>query len=196
MTTYFHYTKGYNIGLIIMAGKISPLRQIQPERKEIADDCVWLTRDDRYPITALPRVPDMPESHIEFYLEHKGVAPDMLQIAARVGGIWRFAFDRRNVRGVTNWYGSIQRKRALQKPFGAMLESVAKQVGDRTECWAFSQRSLTIANSNLQQLTPQGWVDRICFTEDEGNLVYTECNGASMSKIAKDSALLSIKLGR
>ncbi len=194
MTTFFHYTKGYNVGLIIEARKIQPMTNSRFTTAVAAEDCVWFTKEVRYPVMALPRVPDMLESHLEFYLMHKGIQPDMLSIAARVGGIWRFKFDKKDLPSVSPWYGSHKRKMALQTPFGLCLDVMATKVGDRTECWAFSKKSISIDAAVLQQLTPQGWADRVNFAEvsiDSGSSPHA----AFCQKVYRDSVAIRQRLG-
>jgi len=87
-------------------------------------------------------------------------------------------------------YGSYQRNKYAKTPFGQMAEKLARQVGDQVDLWAVAQGPLSIFGSRLQQLTPQGWVDRLVFLKDHGELIVEELGGVKASKLMADSVLM------
>lgn len=185
MKNVYHYTKGYCIGQILLAKQIEPMSEgVLP-----GDKLVWLTREETYPRTALPAIPDLPETLMMNQLQHRQPV-DLLKVAEMVGGVWRFAFNADRHQQIKSWYGSYQRNKYTKTPFGQMAEKLARQVGDQVDLWAVAQGPLSIFGSRLQQLTPQGWVDRLVFIKDHGELMVEEIGGVKASKLMADSVLM------
>ena len=72
---------------------------------------------------------------------------------------------------------------------------VAKNAGDKQELWFISSKPVSIAGMTLQQLTPQGWVDRADFQTQGGIVVVADIAKSDISKIMTDSYLQRIKMG-
>ncbi len=104
-----------------------------------------------------------------------------------VGGVWRFVFDAGRHTQIKSWYGSYQRNKYAKTPFGHMAEKLARQVGDQVHLWAVAQCPLSIVGARLQQLTPQGWVDRVSLFKAQGELMVEEFGGVNTSKLINDS---------
>ena len=150
------------------------------------DNLVWLTREEAYPRTALPAIPELPETLMMNQLKQRQPV-DLLKVAETVGGVWRFVFAADRHPKIRSWYGSYQRNKYAKTPFGQMAEKLARQVGDQVDLWAVAQGPLSIYGSRLQQLTPQGWVDRLQFFKEEGELMVEEFGGVAATKIMGDS---------
>lgn len=186
MKNVYHYTKGYCVGQIIMGQEILPMTiPGQPGER-----FVWLTREETYPKSALPAIPELPETLMVNQLKVRQEV-DLLKVAKETGGIWRFVFERAKHPEIKVWQGSYQRNRLVKRRFGALLEQTARQVGDQVELWAFATDSLPIANSTLQQLTRHGWKDLLHFSQRHGEpAVIEEFDGAKSKKIILDSMKL------
>ena len=154
----------------------------------------WFTGEDRFPRTALPCVPEMPETSLQLHLAEEKPHVDMLKLAGYIGGVWRFALHRPNHATIQSWIGSYQRQKLLKTPIGKVNEMVAKKAGDRQELWFISSKPVSLAGMVLQQLTPQGWVDRAHFKQEKGSLLVADLGNADISKIMTDSALQRIKM--
>ncbi len=87
------------------------------------------------------------------------------------------------------------RQKLLKSPIGKINEIVAKKAGDKQELWFISSKAVSIAGMTLQQLTPQGWVDRADFKNQGGIVVVADAGKADISKIVTDSYLQRIKMG-
>lgn len=184
MKSIYHYTKGYRLGEIIFGQKIQAIPSSHlnfPQEK-----LVWLTREETYPLSALPAIPELPETLMKNQLQERQPV-DMLNLAGYVGGIWRFEFNSNVHPEIKPWFGSYQRNKMMKTPWGMMLELTARKVGDQVALWAIASGHLSIINSTLQQLTPNGWVDRLSFLKRAGNVIVEEIDGASAQKIAADS---------
>jgi hypothetical protein len=192
LATYFHYTKGYRVGQIFIGQGLVP---IEHEQVMPGDPFVWLTRSAEYPVTALPRIADVLDTDLSRQLRFRR-AVDMLEVAKHVGGIWRFAFDTADHPEIKPWFGSYQRSKFVKTPWGKVLERTARKVGDRVELWGISPNQLSIGDSMLQQLTPQGWVDRVEFMGQGDDIEVADIGAARMSKIATDSIGLFMRLKR
>ncbi|BDU53384.1 hypothetical protein [Limnohabitans sp. INBF002] len=191
MKKVYHYTKGYKVGSIILNQEINA---IAPAIVGLPNEnLVWLTKEDSYPTSALPMIPELPETSLINQLKSRAPV-DHLKVAKYLGGIWRFAFDFDKHPEIKAWYGSYQRNKLVRTPYGKTLELTAKKVGDRVDLWAIASRRLLINNSTLQQLTPQGWVSRISFFKEGNESMVEEFNGASSSKIVRDSMRLKQSL--
>ena len=90
---------------------------------------------------------------------------------------------------------SYHRQKLLKSPIGKINEIVAKKAGDKQELWFISSKAVSIAGMTLQQLTPQGWVDRADFKNQGGIVVVADAGKADISKIMTDSYLQRIKMG-
>lgn len=187
MKNLYHYTKGYKVGAILFGQEILALAMSQASMPD--ERLVWLTREETYPRTALPGIPEFPETLMANQLKKRHPV-DLLKVAAQVGGIWRFAFDATKHPQIKAWLGSYQRSKLIKTPYGKVLESTAQKVGDHVELWAIASSRLSIVGSTLQQLTPQGWVDRVSFFKVEGELMVEEVSGACAKKIMTDSFAL------
>ena len=185
MKSVYHYTKGYCIGQIFLA------KEIQPRASDAlpGDNLVWLTREETYPRTALPAIPELPETLIMNQLQQRQPV-DLLKVAEMVGGVWRFVYEANRHPQIKSWYGSYQRNKYAKTQYGQIAEKLARQAGDQVDLWAIAQGRLSIFGSRLQQLTPQGWVDRLLIFKEQGEHMIEEINGSSSSKIMKDSLVL------
>jgi hypothetical protein len=96
-------------------------------------------------------------------------------------------FDASRHPQIKTWYGSYQRNKYAKTPFGQMAEKLARQVGDQVDLWAVTQGPLSIVGAKLQQLTPQGWVDRVRLFKEQGELMLEEFGGVNTTKIINDS---------
>jgi hypothetical protein len=184
MKTVYHYTKGYKIGQIILGLEINAMSSSGlgvPNEK-----LVWLTKEETYPLSALPAIPEIPETHMMNQLK-KQQPVDFNKVASAIGGIWRFKFDLELHPEIKAWYGSYQRNKLVKSAYGKILEQTARQVGDRLEMWSIASGKLSIINSTLQQLTPNGWVDRLQFHMQAGEAMVDEIGKANITKITLDS---------
>jgi hypothetical protein len=137
----------------------------------------------------------MPETNLQLHLGTEKPHVDMLKLAGYVGGIWRFKFNRSEFKSIQTWIGSYHRQKLLKSPIGKINEMVAKKAGDKQELWFISSKAVSIAGMTLQQLTPQGWVDRADFKNQGGIVVVADAGKADISKIMTDSYLQRIKMG-
>lgn len=184
MKNVYHYTKGYKVGSIILAQKILAIPSSSIDFPN--EKFVWLTKENSYPISALPAIPEMPETHMMNQLNAKHVV-DFNKVGSAIGGIWRFKFDLANHPEIKAWLGSYQRNKLLKSTYGKILEQTARQVGDQVELWSIATGELSIINSTLQQLTPNGWVDRLFFFLQDGGVRVEEIGKANAKKITLDS---------
>jgi hypothetical protein len=182
MKKVYHYTKGYCIGQILQAKQIEPMTKGMLPR----DKLVWLTREETYPRTALPAIPELPETLMMNQL-HQRQPVDLMKVAEMAGGVWRFVFDAGRHPQIKSWYGSYQRTKYTKTKFGQMAEKLARQVGDQVDLWAVAQGPLSIVGARLQQLTPQGWVDRLMIFKEQGELMVEEIGGVNTTKLINDS---------
>ena len=182
MKNVYHYTKGYCIGQIMLSKQIVPMTKgVLP-----GHNLVWLTREETYPRTALPAIPELPETLMMNQLQQRQPV-DLLKVAEMVGGVWRFVFDADRHSQIKTWFGSYQRNKYAKTPFGQMAEKLARQVGDQVDLWAVVQGPLSIVGAKLQQLTPQGWVDRVDIFKEQGELMVEEYGGVNTTKLINDS---------
>jgi hypothetical protein len=182
MKNVYHYTKGYCIGQILLAKQIEPMTKGELP----GDNLVWLTREETYPRTALPAIPELPETLMMNQLQQRQPV-DLLKVAEMVGGVWRFVFNAGRHPQIKSWYGSYQRNKYVKTPFGQVAERLARQVGDQVDYWAVAQGPLSIVGARLQQLTPQGWVDRVSLFKQQGELMVEEIDGVNTTKLINDS---------
>ena len=75
-----------------------------------------------------------------------------------------------------------------------MLEGTAKLVGDNVSLWSIAVNKLSIGDSVLQQLTPQGWSDRLIFAGHGARMAVENLEGFDPGKIMKDSFLMSNRI--
>jgi len=195
MSTIYHYTKGYNLFEILMAQEIRTERVTGVRMQPSVTNFAWFTAEERFPRTALPHVPKMPESNLQLHLGPQKPHVDMLKLAGHIGGVWRFKLNRYEFKSIQTWIGSYHRQKLLKSPFGKVNEMVAKRAGDRQELWFISPKAVSIAGMILQQLTPQGWVDRADFQTQGGIVVVADIGKTDISKIMTDSLLQRIKMG-
>ncbi len=194
MNTIYHYTKGYNLYCILKSQCIETESNSGVRLIPSITNFAWFTGEDRFPRTALPCVPEMPETSLQLHLAEEKPHVDMLKLAGYIGGVWRFALHRPNHATIQSWIGSYQRQKLLKTPIGKVNEMVAKKAGDRQELWFISSKPVSLAGMVLQQLTPQGWVDRAHFKQEKGSLLVADLGNADISKIMTDSALQRIKM--
>ena len=195
MSTIFHYTKGYNLFDILMSQEIKTEAVTGVRLHPSVTNFAWFTAEERFPRTALPHVPKMPETNLQLHLGTEKPHVDMLKLAGYVGGIWRFKLKRSEFKSIQTWIGSYHRQKLLKSPIGKINEMVAKKAGDKQELWFISSKAVSIAGMTLQQLTPQGWVDRADFKNQGGIVVVADAGKADISKIVTDSYLQRIKMG-
>ena len=194
MNQIYHYTKGYNLYNILMSQVIETENNSGVRLDPSITNFAWFTGEDRFPRTALPFVPEMPETNLQQHLFEDKPHVDMLKVAGYVGGIWRFALLRSNHQSIQSWIGSYQRKKLLKTRVGQVNEMIAKKAGDQQAVWFISSKPVSIANMVLQQLTPRGWVDRAHFMKENGSLLVADLGGADLSKIMTDSLLQRMKM--
>lgn len=195
MKTYYHYTKGYNVGQIIMKSMICPASSLRANWVKHSDEYAWFTRSGNYQVTALPALPNFPESSIATYMNGEGKEPDMLAIAEHIGGAWRFVFAGKSAQAIKPWLGSYERSKAIKSQLGKTLEKIAIDVGDEIAYWGISKNPVSIRNSCLEQLTPAGWVKRIEFYEEEGEVLVASFDKADAKEIVMNSLKWREKLG-
>jgi hypothetical protein len=63
-------------------------------------------------------------------------------------------------------------------------------VGDNVSLWSIAVNKLSIGDSVLQQLTPQGWSDRLIFAGHGAEMTVENLEGFDPGKIMKDSFLV------
>ena len=188
MNKVYHYTKGYNVGNIILNKQIEAYSHSSIKMPN--EKFVWLTTSENYPVSALPAIQEIPETlMLNQMIERKSV--DLLNLAKLVGGIWRFEFNRRKHPEIMAWFGSYQRKKFVKQPYGMIIESSAIAVGDDITLWSIANMKLSIMDSILQQLTPKGWIDRVSFFKNQGEMNIEEIGGSNLNKIIIDSISLS-----
>lgn len=195
MNTIYHYTKGYNLFEILMTQEIKTEAVTGVRLQCSITNFAWFTAEERFPRTALPHVPKMPETNLKLHLEPQKPHVDMLKLAGFIGGVWRFKLNRSEFQSIQSWIGSYHRQKLLKSPLGKVNEMVAKRVGDKQELWFVSSKPVSIAGMTLQQLTPQGWVDRADFQTQGGIVVVADIAKSDISKIMADSLLQRIKMG-
>jgi len=165
------------------------------ERISSGDRWVWLTRDDKYPKTALPAIEKLPQTLLINQINCPQEV-NLLEVASYVGGIWRFKFDSDQHPEIKPWLGSYQRSRLIKKKIGKVLEGTAKAAGDNVALWSIALNKLSIGDSVLQQLTPQGWSDRLIFAGHGAKMTVENLEGFDPGKIMKDSVLVSTRIGK
>ena len=186
MTVAYHYTKGYRLFGIIKDARLLSVEGLWGERITSGDRWVWLTRDEKYPKTALPAIKNLPQTLLTNQLKSPQEV-NLLEVASHVGGIWRFKFDLDQHPEIKPWFGSLQRSRLIRKKVGKVLEGTAKAVGDNVSLWSIALNKLSIGDSVLQQLTPQGWSDRLIFAGHGARMTVENLEGFDPGKIMKDS---------
>ena len=189
LTAAYHYTKGYRLFGIMKDSRLLSVESLWGERLTSGDRWVWLTRDEKYPKTALPAIEKLPQTLLINQLKSSQEV-NLLEVASHVGGIWRFKFDLDQHPEIKPWFGSLQRSRLIRKKVGKVLEGTAKAVGDNVSLWSIAVNKLSIGDSVLQQLTPQGWSDRLIFSGHGAELTVTNLEGFDPGKIMKDSFLV------
>ena len=195
MSTIFHYTKGYNLFEILMSQEIKTEAVTGVRLHSSVTNFAWFTAEERFPRTALPHVPKMPETNLQLHLGTEKPHVDMLKLADFIGGIWRFKLNRSEFKSIQTWIGSYHRQKLLKSPIGKINEMVPKKAGDKQELWFISSKAVSIAGMTLQQLTPQGWVDRADFQTQGGIVVVADVAKSDISKIMTNSLLQRIKMG-
>jgi hypothetical protein len=195
MNTIYHYTKGYNLFEILTSQEIKTEAVTGVRLHSSVTNFAWFTAEERFPRTALPCVPDMPETNLQLHLGAQKPNVDMLKLAGHIGGVWRFKLHRPEFKSIQSWIGSYYRQKLLKSPLGKINEMVAKLAGDKQELWFISAKPVSIAGMTLQQLTPCGWVDRADFINQAGTLTVADIGKADISKIMTDSILQRIKMG-
>jgi hypothetical protein len=185
----YHYTKGYRLFGIMKDSRLLSVESLWGERLTSGDRWVWLTRDEKYPKTALPAIEKLPQTLLINQLKSSQEV-NLLEVASHVGGIWRFKFDLDQHPEIKPWFGSLQRSRLIRKKVGKVLEGTAKAVGDNVSLWSIAVNKLSIGDSVLQQLTPQGWSDRLIFSGHGAEMTVTNLEGFDPGKIMKDSFLV------
>jgi len=195
MSAIYHYTKGYNLFEILTSQEIKTEAVTGVRLNPSVTNFAWFTAEERFPRTALPYVPKMPETNLQLHLGLQKPHVDMQKLAGYIGGVWRFKFNRAQFKSVQSWIGSYHRQKLLKSPIGKINEMVAKNVGDKQELWFISSKPVSIDGMTLQQLTPQGWVDRADFKMQDGVVVVADIGNADISKIMTDSFLQRIKMG-
>lgn len=188
MSTYYHYTKGYNVGLILVKGSIAKSVLDLPGLKKGNFDFVWFTKDEDFPRTALPAISDMPETLLFNHLKPQKPEVDLLKVAEKCGGLWRFAVPSENKPGIKSWFGSLSRAQLLKNPLGKKFENIAVIAGDKTELWAVSKVPVQLDGMTLEELTPDGWIPRIEFSIGQKNeICFAEFEGADFENIMEKS---------
>ena len=195
MSTIYHYTKGYNLFEILMSQEIKTEATTGVRLNPSITNFAWFTAEQRFPRTALPCVPKMPETNLQLHLGSDKPSVDMQKLAAHIGGVWRFKLNRTQFKTIHSWIGSYHRQKLLKSAIGRVNEMIAKNVGDKQELWFISSKPVSIAGMTLQQLTPQGWVDRADFQTQGGIVVVADIAKSDISKIMTDSYLQRIKMG-
>ncbi len=188
MSNYYHYTKGYNVGQILADGSIAKSVLGLPGLKAGSFDFVWFTKDEVFPRTALPAVSDMPETLLFNQLKPQKPEVDLLKVAEKCAGLWRFAVPSENKPVIKSWFGSLSRVQLLKNPLGKNFEKIAVLAGDKTELWAISKAPVQLDGMTLEELTPDGWIPRIEFSiNEEDKLCFSEYEGAEFEKIMENS---------
>ena len=195
MSTIYHYTKGYNLFEILMSQEIKTEEITGVRLHSTVTDFVWFTAEERFPRTALPSVPEMPETNLQLHLGVKKPYVDMQKLAAHIGGIWRFSLARAEFKSIESWIGSYHRKKLVKSQFGKVSEMIAKSAGDKSELWFISSKSVSLVGMTLQQLTPQGWIDRAKFLTQDGVLAVADVGDSNLTKIMTNSLHQRIKMG-
>ena len=195
MNAIYHYTKGYNLYEILMSQEIKTEAETGLRHYDPVTNYAWFTAEERFPRTALPCVPNMPETNLMQHLELKKPHVDMQKLASHIGGVWRFKLDRDEFKSIQSWIGSYHRQKLLKSPIGKINEMVAKKAGDRQELWFISSKAVSLAGMTLQQLTPQGWVDRANFISQGGAVAVADIGNANIETIMTNSYLQRIKMG-
>ncbi len=195
MSTLYHYTKGYNLCGILMSQVIQTESNFGVRLMPGITNLAWFTKEERFPRTALPCVPEMPETNLQLHLSEIKPEVDMLKLAGYVGGIWRFKLNKDNHDSLQWWISSYQRKRLLKSPIGKVKEMIAKKAGDKQDLWFVSSKPVSLADMVLQQLTPQGWVNRADFKKINGSISVADIGNADICKIMMDSILQRAKMG-
>lgn len=186
MTTAYHYTKGYRLFQILSDQRLKSFEMLYGEKLNSGDRWVWLTREERYPKTALPAIKELPQTMLTNQL-HAPCEVDLLEVARYVSGIWRFKFELKKHPEIKPWLGSYQRSRLLKKDIGKYLERTARSVGDRVALWSIATNELSIGDSVLQQFTPQGWADRLIFAGHAEDMTVENIEGFDAGKIMRNS---------
>ena len=186
MTTAYHYTKGYRLFQILSDQRLKSFEMMYGEKLNSGDRWVWLTREERYPKTALPAIKELPQTMLTNQL-HAPCEVDLLEVARYVSGIWRFKFELKKHPEIKPWLGSYQRSRLLKKDIGKYLERTARSVGDRVALWSIATNELSIGDSVLQQFTPQGWADRLIFAGHAEDMTVENIEGFDAGKIMRNS---------
>ena len=195
MSNYYHYTKGYNVGQILVDGSIAKSVLALPGFKKGSFDFVWFTKDEAFPRTALPAVSDMPETLLFNQLKPQKPEVDLLKVAEKCGGLWRFAVPCENKPVIKSWFGCISRVQLLKNPLGKKFEKIAVLAGDKTELWAVSKVPVQLDGMTLEELTPDGWLPRMEFsTIEEDELCFAEYEGAEFENIMEKSFQKRIEL--
>jgi hypothetical protein len=195
MSTIYHYTKGYNLFEILTSQEIKTEAVTGVRLQPSITNFAWFTAEERFPRTALPFVPKMPETNLQLHLGLKKPDVDMQKLAGHIGGVWRFKLNRAEFKYINSWIGSYSRQKLLKSPMGKINEIIAKNAGDNQALWFISSKPVCIAGMTLQQLTPQGWMDRAHFANQSGEVVVADIGNANISKIMTDSILQRIKMG-
>jgi hypothetical protein len=195
MNTIYHYTKGYNLFGILMSQEIQTEAFTGVRLNSPVTNFAWFTAEERFPRTALPCVPDMPETNLMQHLGSNKPYVDMQKLASHIGGVWRFKLNRDEFKSIQSWIGSYHRQKLLKSQIGRANEMIAKNAGDRQELWFISPKSVSLAGMTLQQLTPQGWVDRADFISQGGTVAVADIGKANIETIMTNSFLQRIKMG-
>jgi hypothetical protein len=155
----YHYTKGYCLNSIFTDGFIATetKRSISGGQRET--DYVWLTEKTTYPKTALPNIPDVPESNLGVHMSQKSVHVDLDKVGNYVGSFFRFGFESSD-RRFKKWWHSDERASMNSNQIWSKMESVANKVGDDVRSFWISPNDVALEDFSLE-IFAGGWITLI-----------------------------------
>ena len=151
----YHYTKGISMNSIFTDGFIATERKRGLSQIQKLTDCVWLTEKTRFPKTALPHVPMMPETNLSLHI-NKSVYVDLDKLGQLTGGIYRFAFDSNDEQFV-KWRFSAARKALENNIEWRRMESIANKVSDEPRLFWISSDDVELINFSLEEFSDGKW---------------------------------------
>ena len=165
----YHYTKGVSLKGILEDRFIATERKRGLTKISKKTDYVWLTKEPRFPRTALPRIPAIPSTLLESHYCNKNLAVDYDTLTLICAGLYRVGFRDDDAR-FKNWFRSDERKALLKDDVWCRMESAANKVGDNVRSFWISTSDVTLTDCTLEYWHDGQWLPLFEFeshTENE-----------------------------
>jgi hypothetical protein len=181
----YHYTKGVHIAKIIRSGFLARERECGNGYGSQITNFVWFTEKETYPKTALPNIPEMPETNLLQHFSDVKPIIDWMKLSTHIGGIYRFKFKPTEDRFV-KWFDCDYRNSNFKNVRIKMLDSTANMVGDNIKKFWISKNSVSLKNCELEQLINGVWTSVLKF-DSCGEVFHT--SSYSMEQIVNESVI-------